>query len=129
MGQFYFVDLTIKVGQFYVTVDIKGVSTKKQMRQAVWEIEGDAFGAEYYAKAGVRVYFRVNDNVRKDLLQVRIATGLNNKDARKYLISMAYFIDSVFCHIEYPTDWCFTEADEKFLCPRLFKRYFAMTKQ
>jgi len=103
---------------------LKGVATKKQMHQAEWEIEGNAFGTEYYSEVGIRVYFRVNENVRKDLIQVRISKGLNNKESREYLKEMAYFIDHVFCYIQYPSDWLFDESSEKFLCPRLFKRYF-----
>lgn len=78
---------------------LKGVATKKQMHQAEWEIEGNAFGTDYYSEAGIRVYFRVNENVRKDLIQVRISTGLKNKESKEYLKEMAYFIDQVFCHI------------------------------
>jgi hypothetical protein len=103
---------------------LKGVATKKQMHQAEWEIEGDAFGTEYYSEAGVRVYFRVNENVRKDLIQVRISKGLNNKESRGYLKEMAYFIDQVFCYVQWSGDWLFDDGAEKFLCPRLFKRYF-----
>lgn len=113
-------DRNIKVAKSF----LKGVATKKQMHQAEWEIEGNAFGTEYYSEAGVRVYFRVNENVRKDLIQVRISTGLNNKESRVYLKEMAYFIDYVFCYIQYPDNWLFEESHEKFLCPRLFKRYF-----
>lgn len=55
---------------------LNGIATKKQMHQAEWEIEGDAFGTEYYSEAGIRVYFIVNEDVRKDLIKVRISKGL-----------------------------------------------------
>ena len=103
---------------------INGVATKKQMHKAEWEIEGDAFGTDYYSEEGVRVYFRVNENVRKDLIQVRISKGLKNKESKVYLKEMAYFIDQVFCHIHHSSNWLFDDAANQFLCPRLFKRYF-----
>jgi len=103
---------------------LKGVATKKQMHQAEWEIEGNAFGTEYYSEAGISVYFRVNENVRKDLIQVRISSGLKNKESKVYLKEMAYFIDQVFCYVQWSGDWLFDDAANKFLCPRLFKRYF-----
>ena len=103
---------------------LKGVATKKQMHQAEWEIEGNAFSTEYYSEAGTSVYFRVNEDVRKDLIHVRISTGLKNKESKDYLKEMAYFINHAFCFIQYPGNWLFDEGAEKFLCPRLFKRYF-----
>lgn len=103
---------------------LKGVATKKQMHQAEWEIEGDAFGTDYYSEKGAKVYFRVNEDVRKDLIQIRISTGLKNKESKEYLKEMAYFIDQVFCHIQYSSNWLFDDSANKFLCPRLFKRYF-----
>lgn len=104
---------------------LKGVSTKKQMHQAVWEVEGEALGVGYYSEQGVSVYFKVNEDVRKDLIQVRISKGLNNKGAREYLKDMAYFIESVFYHIQHSENWLFDDSANKFLCPRLFNRYFA----
>lgn len=103
---------------------LKGVTTKKQMHRAEWEIEGDAFGTDYYSEAGARVYFRVNENVRKDLIQVRISKGLKNKESKVYLKEMAYFIDQVFCYVQWSGDWLFSDSANQFLCPRLFKRYF-----
>ena len=103
---------------------LKGVATKKQMHQAEWEIEGDAFGTDYYSEEGVTVYFSVNENLRKDLIQVRISAGLKNKESKVYLKEMAYFIDQVFCYVQWSGDWLFDDTAYKFLCPRLFKRYF-----
>lgn len=103
---------------------LRGVATKKQIHQSKWEIEGDAFGTEYYSAKGIRVYFRANKDVKADLIRVRISTGLDNRGSRKYLIEMAYFIDYVFCHIQFSSNWLFEESCEKFMCPRLFKRYF-----
>lgn len=103
---------------------LRGVATKKQIHQSEWEIEGNAFGTEYYSEQGVRVYFRVNKDFKADLVQVRISKGLNNRDSRKYLIEMAYFIDYVFCHIQFSSDWLFEESCDQFMCPRLFERYF-----
>lgn len=103
---------------------LSGVATKKEIHQSEWEIEGNAFGTEYYSEKGVRVYFRANANVRADLVKVRISKGLSNRDSRKYLIEMAYFIDYVFCHIHFSSNWLFEESCEKFMCPRLFERYF-----
>ena len=103
---------------------LMGVATKRQIHQAEWEIEASAFEVEYYSEKGIRVYFRAEKKVRADLIQVRISTGLDNSESRKYLIEMAYFIDHVFCHIQFSSNWLFEESCEKFLCPRLYKRYF-----
>lgn len=70
------------------------------------------------------MYFRVDANIRRDLLQVVIAKGLGNIEAREYLVEMAYFIDEVFSYLNYSSSWFFNHTAEKFLCPRLFKRYF-----
>jgi hypothetical protein len=103
---------------------LTGVANKKQMHRAAWEIEGYAFGTEYYSYRPIRFYFRANKNVRSDLKKVQISKGLRNNEAREYLVEMAYFIDVVFCHVEYSSNWLFKEKDEKFLCPKLYKRYF-----
>ncbi len=103
---------------------LRGVATKKQIHQSEWEIEGNAFGTEYYFEQGSRVYFRVNKEVKADLVQVRLSKALNKRDSSKLLIEMAYFIDHVFCHIKLSSNWLFAESCEQFLCPRLFKRYF-----
>lgn len=117
-------DASFKKNMKIATLFLKGVATKKQMHQAEWEIEGAAFGTEHYSEAGVRVYSRARPNLHKDLIQVRISTGLTNTEARAHLIQMAYFIDHVFCHIHLKENWLFDDEAEKFLCPRLFKRYF-----
>ncbi len=105
---------------------IRGRATEKQIHQAEWEVEAEAFAAEYFSEKGVQVYFRVDANVRADLVKVRVSKGLTNKESRKYLIEMAYFIDRVFCHIEYTPNWLFTEECEKFMCPKLYKRCFGV---
>lgn len=103
---------------------LKGFATDKQMNRAEWNMEGQAFGAEHYSRKGIRFYFRADKEVRRALIKVRISKGLNNNDSRKYLTDMAYFIDSVFCHIAHANNWFFEDKDERFLCPRLFQRYF-----
>lgn len=101
-----------------------GLATKKEMHKAEWEIEGQAFGTEYYSEKGIRFYFRADKNVKSDLLKVRISEGLGNAEARRYLINMAYFIDSAFCYIQFTGNWFIKDNYENFLCPRLFERYF-----
>jgi hypothetical protein len=99
-------------------------ATQKQMHQAVWEVEGQAFGADHYSEDRVRFYFRADKNIKHDLLQLRISSGLGNVEARKRLIDMAYFIDSVFCHIQFSSNWFIKDEYEAFLCPILFRRFF-----
>ncbi|KAF7783530.1 hypothetical protein PRUB_a3320 [Pseudoalteromonas rubra] len=94
------------------------------MHQSGWEIEGNAFGTEYYFERGLRAYFKANKHVKSDLIKVRFSTGLNHKESSKHLIDLAYFIDAVFCHVQYSSCWFFKENSEKFMCPRLFERYF-----
>jgi hypothetical protein len=103
---------------------LKGFATQKQIHQAEWEQEGEAFGVEYYSEKGIWFYFRAKKEVSADLVKVRISKGLTNQESRKYLENMAYFIDHVFCHIEYTSNWLFTEQCEQFLCPRLYSKYF-----
>ena len=103
---------------------LRGVATEKQMHKAEWEIEGQAFGAEHYSGDRIRFYFRADKNIKHDLLQLRISSGLRNVEARKRLIDMAYFIDSVFCHIQFSSNWFIKDECEVFLCPRLFRRFF-----
>jgi hypothetical protein len=103
---------------------LKGFATPMQIHQAEWEQEGEAFGVEYYSLKEMRFYFRANKGVSTDLVKVRISKGLTNKESRRYLENMAYFIDRVFCHIEYTSNWLFTEQCEQFMCPRLYSKYF-----
>ncbi len=103
---------------------LRGVATQKQLHQAEWEIEAQAFGAEYFSEKGARVFFRVDKYISADLVKVRISKGLSNRESRQHLIEMAYFIDRVFCHVEYSGNWLFTEDCEQFMCPKLFVRYF-----
>ena len=103
---------------------LKGMATQKHIHQAGWEIEGDAFGAEYFSDKDARFYFRTDKNIRADLVQIRISTGLNNVDSRRYLIDMAYFIDRVFCYVEHSSSWLFREECEQFICPKLYQKYF-----
>ncbi|MBQ4864790.1 hypothetical protein J8L98_24195 [Pseudoalteromonas sp. MMG013] len=105
---------------------LRGVATQKQIHQAEWEIEAEAFGAEYFSEKGARVYFRVDKNISADLIKVRISKGLSNRGSRQHLVEMAYFIDRVFCHVEYSSNWLFTEECEQFMCPKLFVKYFGM---
>ncbi len=103
---------------------LKGSATQIQVHRAEWELEGEAFGVELYSKTGARAYFRSDKNIKSDLLRVRISKGLSNQESRKYLEGMAYFIDRVFCHIEYTPNWFFTDDCEEYLCSKLFLRYF-----
>lgn len=105
---------------------LKGYANQKQIHQAEWELECEAFGVEYYSEKGVRVYFRVNEHISSDLVKVRISKGLTNKESRKHLEEMAYFIDRVFCHIEYTSNWLFSDECAQFMCPRLFSKYFSV---
>lgn len=108
---------------------IKGFATQKKIHQAEWEQEGEAFGVEYYSsiEKDTPFYFRAKKEISSDLVKVRISKGLNNKESRKHLSDMAYFIDGVFCHIAFTSNWLFSEQSEQFLCPMLYTKYFDAT--
>jgi hypothetical protein len=105
---------------------VNGFANYKTINRASWQMEGDAFGTEFFSEAGVQVYFRVNKSISADLLKVRISKGLTNKESRRYLIEMAYFISRVFSHVEYPPNWLFGDKCEQFMCPRLYSKYFGV---
>lgn len=103
---------------------LDGYATQKQVHQAEWEIEAEAFGLQYYSQKDAHFYFKADRYIRLDLVKVRISKGLTNPESRKYLEEMAYFIDRVFCHVEYTSNWLFRDSCEQFMCPKLYSRYF-----
>ncbi|WP_325892429.1 hypothetical protein [Grimontia sp. NTOU-MAR1] len=105
---------------------LSGFANQKEIHQAEWELEGEAFGVEYFSQEGKQFYFRARKDISADLVKVRISKGLSNNASRKYLEDMAYFIDRVFSHIECSSNWLFREECEKFMCPKLYKKYFGV---
>ncbi len=111
----------IKVARKY----INGYANIKQIHLAEWELEGEAFSVDYYLEKRGNIYFRLNKDIKVDLVKVRISMGFSNKVSESYLTQMAYFIDRVFCHVEHTSNWLFTDDCEKFMCPILYSKYFS----
>ncbi|MGF1767069.1 hypothetical protein L4D06_06750 [Enterovibrio makurazakiensis] len=105
---------------------LSGFANQKEIHQAEWELEGEAFGVEYFSQEGIQFYFRARKDISADLVKVRISKGLSNNASRKYLEDMAYFIDHVFGHIECSSNWLFREECEQFMCPRIYSKYFGV---
>lgn len=104
---------------------IENKASEEQMHRAEWEIEGMAFGVEYgICREDKSFALRPDKYISRDLRMIRISTGLDNRSARHYLKDIAYFIDRVFCFVQSSRCWFFKAPDERFLCRRLFQRFF-----
>ncbi|MDF1780155.1 MAG: hypothetical protein P1U67_02550 [Alcanivoracaceae bacterium] len=103
---------------------LKGYATEQQIHHAEWELEGEAFGAEYYSDIESSFSFRCNNEIRSDLVKVRLKLRLSNKESRSYLTDMAYFIDGVFSYVECTANGIPGRQYERFMCQALFTKYF-----
>jgi len=103
---------------------LKGYATNKEIHQAEWELEGEAFGAEYYSDSESEFLFRCDNAIKLDLVRVRLRFRLSNRESRSFLTKMAYFIDSVFSYVEYTPNGIPGREYEQFMCSNLFVRNF-----
>ena len=91
----------------------------------VWHSEGIAFGVEHNAcKIFGEYSFRYDKNYSKGKKLAQISRGLNPRDSKKFLVDVAYFINSVmdFCM------WTENSIPSKnygyLLSAKLLRRYF-----
>jgi hypothetical protein len=103
-------------------------SAKTSLREfgtLVWRSEGIAFGVEDIAyKVFGEHSFRYDENYSKGKKLAQICRGLNPRDTKKFLVNVAYFINSVmdFCM------WTENSIPSKnygyLLSAKLLRRYF-----
>lgn len=105
-------------------------ASSDKLFRALWLIEGEAFSTEDFFKPNIFLiksklrFYSEQKHISNDLLRIRISKGLTHLEAQEYLHELAYFIDQAFtCTWRIP-EWFFNEKNEKFMCPRLFLRYF-----
>lgn len=101
-----------------------GCARVKTIRHLEWQLEGEIFRAEYLMKQEPPFLLRVDNHVTSDLARLRAKKRLSHQAAQHYLMDMTYFIDEVFLYIIWGSTWYLQPKHEKFLCPRLYIRYF-----
>ncbi|MGO4893545.1 hypothetical protein [Flavobacterium sp. W21_SRS_FM6] len=101
-----------------------GYISWKKFHDIEYILEGEAFRIEFYSNDPYFGQFRVDKNDLADLKKIRVSKALHSKKANKYLIDLAYFVDSVFSYCSHPGNSLPDIEHSKFLCPVLFKRYF-----
>lgn len=103
---------------------IEGSATNEEIHRAVWSMEAEAFGAECYSSKERYSVHKVDESIRKDLVKIRLSLRLANLESRKYLVDLAYFIDSVFSYVEHSSNIGLLKNKSKFMCSKLFNKYF-----
>ena len=105
---------------------IDGRETWKKLHRYEWELEGEAFGIEYYID-GIN-YFKYHPDkaMLLDLRKIRIQKRLNQDEALEYLDSLAYFIVYVFSYCYRASNDLPPQKYAQFLCPKLFNRFFCV---
>ena len=83
---------------------LNGNANQEQIHKAEWEMEAEAFEAEYYSDKNMLEFYRVDENIRNDLVFLKASMTIENKESEIYIIDMAYFINCVFSHIEYTSN-------------------------
>jgi hypothetical protein len=115
-------DLSIEQAKKYLT----GQISWKHFHKAEYIVEGEAFGIEFY-KDGVHYFkFHPDKAMLKDLQRIRIQQRMSHKDALQFLESLAYFATYVLSYIYRAPDDLPPENYSKFLCPKLYERYFGV---
>jgi len=102
-----------------------GYISWKKFHDIEYVLEGEAFCIDFYTNDPYLGQFRVEQNDIADLKRIRASKALSAKKANRYLIDIAYFIDSVFSYCSHVNNRLPKAEHSKFLCPLLFKRYFS----
>ncbi|MGB3621903.1 MAG: hypothetical protein WBA20_11195 [Ketobacter sp.] len=113
-----------KYGLLSASKYIDGRISWKEFHKYEWELEGEAFGIEFYRSRIPYFLFHPDKSMLADLKKIRIQKGMSHIVAIEYLEALAYFIVYVlsYCY-RAPGDLPPNEYS-KFMCPILFKKYF-----
>lgn len=103
---------------------ISGRATWRELHRPEWILEGEAFGVEFYIDGPGYFRFHPNKFMLSDLKKIRLGERLSQEDAKKYLLSLSYFIVYVFSYCYRAPRDLPGQSYSKFLCPVLFKERF-----
>jgi hypothetical protein len=108
---------------------INGQMKEKEFYSFVWSSEGKAFGVEHQAFGVFGNIFLYDSAYSKSFKLVKIGKGCSAKEAKTFMVGLAYFINSVM-------DYCYHTGNDipsldyhSFFSPSLLRQTFHFTEK
>jgi hypothetical protein len=96
----------------------------KEFHQQEWLVEGQAFSVDIGLNESYPYPYAVDLNQHKDLKMIRISSGLFGKQAKQYLMDLAYFIDKCMAYSRDSAGELPSKEYAKFMSATLLRRKF-----